>query len=919
MTPVAHAIRSIRCTMPETPPINVLVVDDLPEKLLVYRSILDEPGLNVVTASSGQEALRRVLHEEFAVILLDVNMPTMDGFETAGFIRARKRSAHTPIIFITAHTDEVYSLRGYAQGAVDYILAPVVPEILRTKVRVFVELFRLNQQVRERAALDIAQARNEQARLAAVLENASDFVGQADAKGRLLRVNNTGRRMIGVGHDHDAPTTLAALYPAWAFRQLAETGMPAAAKDGVWIGDSALLSRDGHEIPVSQVILAHRDEAGSVDLVSIIARDVTERRRAEAVIADSERRYRQLMQALPVAIYTCDTTGRITLYNRAAATLWGREPALGQELWSGSSRMYRPDGSPLLPDQDPMAACIREGRPIHGEEIVIERPDGSRRHVLPNPEPMTDAAGAIVGAVNMLVDVTDLHRTQRALRDRESRLRAMFGQAAVGISLLDPHGRLLEVNERMCQIVGRPAEELCSLTCEHLTHPDDWRIHRGLINEVVSGTRAEFSIEKRYQRGDGEWVWVNVTMSPLVNDRGQVERIIAVIEDIRARKQAEDEVRSHRDRLEDLVRERTAELEASHERLRLADRLASIGTLAAGLGHDLGNLLLPIHMRIDALGRMPLPEEAREDVRAIADACEYLKRLSRGLRLFALNPDTSHASGTQTDLQAWWSDVSPFLRNVLSRGMTLNSDLPAPLPLVRIAPHVLTQMVYNLVQNAADAMKQRASGRVTVSAAYDGGDHVVLAVADDGPGMPAEVAQRCMEPFFTTKTRGISTGLGLALVHGAVRNAGGSVEIESRPGEGTTFRLLLPLAQTVQTVAAPKAEPVNVCVGIENERMRACAAATLRFLGAHPTLDPWSRETRTPIIVLDDPKDRWPELILYLNADSSRRAVVLGGTAPSSVSEQTICLDARPNAADLRKVIANAMQTATPETDGVPA
>src|SRR4029077_15791036 len=101
---------------------NILIVDDLPEKVLVYRSILEDLGQNLVFARSGDEALREVLRQEFAVILLDVNMPGMNGFETAALIRRRKKSALTPIIFITAFGDEVHQAEGYAQGAVDYIL-----------------------------------------------------------------------------------------------------------------------------------------------------------------------------------------------------------------------------------------------------------------------------------------------------------------------------------------------------------------------------------------------------------------------------------------------------------------------------------------------------------------------------------------------------------------------------------------------------------------------------------------------------------------------------------------------------------------------------------------------------------------------------------------------------------------------------
>jgi signal transduction histidine kinase/DNA-binding response OmpR family regulator len=160
--------------MRETDSTNILIVDDRPEKLLVYQTILEELGQTLVTVSSGAEALRQVLKQDFAVILLDVYMPQMDGFETARFIRQRKRSAHTPIIFLTAFTDEVRTAEGYASGAVDYILTPVVPEILRAKVRIFVELFLLRQQMAHQAeARAHAAAAEATARRSAFLAEAS--------------------------------------------------------------------------------------------------------------------------------------------------------------------------------------------------------------------------------------------------------------------------------------------------------------------------------------------------------------------------------------------------------------------------------------------------------------------------------------------------------------------------------------------------------------------------------------------------------------------------------------------------------------------------------------------------------------------------------------------------------------------------
>jgi signal transduction histidine kinase/two-component SAPR family response regulator len=126
---------------------SILAVDDSPGKLLALSATLAELNQNVVTASSGQEALRHMLRQDFAVVLLDINMPGMDGFETATLIRKRKSSEHTPIIFVTSFPDDTHAARGYSLGAVDYILAPVDPGILKTKVMVFVELYKKTAQI----------------------------------------------------------------------------------------------------------------------------------------------------------------------------------------------------------------------------------------------------------------------------------------------------------------------------------------------------------------------------------------------------------------------------------------------------------------------------------------------------------------------------------------------------------------------------------------------------------------------------------------------------------------------------------------------------------------------------------------------------------------------------------------------------
>jgi CheY-like chemotaxis protein len=139
--------------MQSEPQVNVLLVDDHPENLIALEAVLDRLGQNLVKASSGEEALRCLLNQDFAVILLDVQMPRMDGFETATLIRQRERSRNTPIIFLTAFSaNDNLMFKGYSLGAVDYLLKPIDPVILNSKVSVFVDLFKKNLEVQHQAA-----------------------------------------------------------------------------------------------------------------------------------------------------------------------------------------------------------------------------------------------------------------------------------------------------------------------------------------------------------------------------------------------------------------------------------------------------------------------------------------------------------------------------------------------------------------------------------------------------------------------------------------------------------------------------------------------------------------------------------------------------------------------------------------------
>src|ERR687891_435484 len=206
--------------------VNILMVDDQPAKLLSYEVILSELGENLIKAGSGREALEHLLKTDIAVVLMDVSMPEIDGFELAAMIHQHPRYQKTAIIFVSAvHLTDLDRLRGYAHGAVDYISVPVIPELLRAKVSVFAELYRktqqlerlnreLEQRVAERtAALEAStvRLRESEESFRAIFENAGIGISVLDQEARMLRANTTMQEMFGYSEGEALTMALSAL------------------------------------------------------------------------------------------------------------------------------------------------------------------------------------------------------------------------------------------------------------------------------------------------------------------------------------------------------------------------------------------------------------------------------------------------------------------------------------------------------------------------------------------------------------------------------------------------------------------------------------------------------------------------------------------------------------------------------------
>src|SRR5262245_6331383 len=253
----------------------------------------------------------------------------------------------------------------------------------------------------------------------------------------------------------------------------------------------------------------------------------------------------QLLDYLPAAVYVTDAHGRILSYNRAATELWGRQPEIGKELWCGSHRILRKDGTPMELDECPMAVALREGRPVHGVEIIVERPDGTRVNVLPHPEPIFGTSGVLVGAVNLLVDITDLRDAQ----DARGLLSAIVSSSDDAIVSKTLDGRITSWNAGAERIFGYTSEEAVGQPITMLIPPDRHGEEVEILNRLRRGERIDH-FESVRRTKNGRLIDVSLTVSPVRNGQGRIIGASKIARDITSQKREQAALREARDAAE---------------------------------------------------------------------------------------------------------------------------------------------------------------------------------------------------------------------------------------------------------------------------------------------------------------------------------------------------------------------------------
>jgi PAS domain S-box-containing protein len=560
--------------------------------------------------------------------------------------------------------------------------------------------------------------------------------------------------------------------------------------------------------------------------------------------------FKLLVQSIvDYAIYLLDPNGFVTSWNAGAERIKGfqTEEIVGQHF----SKFYTDEDREAGMPQRVLDTARREGKFV-GEGWRV-RKDGSRFWASVVVDRINDEQGKLIGFAKITRDMTEQREAQHALLEAERRFRILVqGVTDYAIFMLDPDGRIANWNSGAERIKGYKADEI---TGEHFSRfYTDEDVEAGIPKKALETARetGRYEAEGWRVRKDGSRFWASVIIDAIHDEKGELIGFAKITRDMTEKRAAQQQ------------------LEESREQLFRSQKMEALGQLTGGLAHDFNNLLTAILSACELAARSSdKPEKLKRMLDGIRNSAQRGAGLTKQLLAFAR---AQQLEIKQIDLKAFFADVSTLLRPSLRSNIEVVTELPDSLWPVDADAGALELALLNLAFNARDAMKD--GGELKISAknvVLNGrpddlrGEHVALTVTDTGSGIAPDVMERVFEPFFTTKGFGEGTGLGLSQVFGFAKQIGGAITVESKPNQGATFTLYLPVsrgADAAETRARTGA-PLGRALIVEDDAFIAeLAAGMLGELGFECTITHSATEALEKLAGGDKPTLIFSDIIM---------------------------------------------------------
>jgi two-component system, cell cycle sensor histidine kinase and response regulator CckA len=625
-----------------------------------------------------------------------------------------------------------------------------------------------------RAEHTLEALRRERDFSSAVIDTVGALIVVLDADGRIVEFNRSCEQITGYTYEElrGKPLWECLLLPAEAgrvkslFEELSGEELPRQFEN-YWV------TKDGRKRLIAWQNTALMDETGEVEFVIGTGIDVTDQRKAEDDLKNSEERFRSLVQNSSDILMLAGPDASLTYVSDSVERIMGYRPS--DLLGKIGFDFVHPE------DLDEVAARFSQLVSKPGSIVTVE----SRAHHKNGSWRWTEATlqnllhdPNIEGIVVNMRDITQRKLAEQALVQTEATLRSLLDQLPIGVTFRNKEGIASEVNQAALTMLGASPEHFLGASPEEfagtfqVSHLSGEPLDADELPSmrVLREAREIGPLELLYTRPEHSVRRMWVSAAPVMLDVGELIGSVEVLMDVTDQRTMEDQ-------------------------LRQAQKLEAVGQLAGGVAHDFNNLLSVIENYAQfAAEDLPHEAQSRQDIQEVIKAAQRGANLVRQLLAFSRK---DVVQPVVLDLNEIVLEMERLLRRTLGEHVELSVELGSELLLLYLGGGQLEQIIMNLCVNARDAMPE--GGRLELRTSNegpgsesDGRSFVCLEVSDTGRGMSEDVKARIFEPFFTTKERGWGTGLGLATVYGIVERAGGRITVESELERGTNFKVYLP-------------------------------------------------------------------------------------------------------------------------------
>ncbi|HEY9808637.1 MAG TPA: PAS domain S-box protein [Halomicronema sp.] len=553
-------------------------------------------------------------------------------------------------------------------------------------------------------------------------------------------------------------------------------------QEGYWEGELNQIKQDGIKVTIATRWTLQRDEEGEPIAILQINNDITEQKKIQNALRDSQQMLQLVINNIPQYIFWKDCNSVYLGSNQNIAVMSGLNSYTEIVGKTDYDLQIDPEKAKYYQEEDQW--IIQTNTPIyHKIEKIYVPTNGKEIWIDINKIPLTNARGEVVGILCTFDDITERLQAAATLAESEQLFRATFEQAAVGMAQASFDGKLLLVNQKLCDLLGQTSEQLHHIHFQEITHPDDLAEELKYLDQLLAGEINSYTIEKRFLKPNGEIVWANLMVSVLEHSNGY-QSLFGVVEDIRERKQTQEALLARADELAKMtkilaqtttnLKKRNQELDqfayvVSHD---LKAPLRAIANLSSWIEEDLHDVLT---------------EDTQHQMNLLRGRVHRMEALINGLLEY------SRVGRINTSVEM--VNVGKLLMDIidsLAPASSYQVEVETPMPNFKTQRLPLEQVFSNLISNAIKHNRKKA-GYVKISVA-DQGEFYQFSVADDGPGIAPEYHEKIFVIFSTLEARDKveNTGIGLSLVKKIVETQGGTITLESQEGQGSIFRFSWP-------------------------------------------------------------------------------------------------------------------------------